>query len=74
MSNFDLVMDSDCEDNFATLDLFLSKSPEEKDPVTEAILRRELSKVTQYKKVVKILLSSPSLNRKQGISARSLWF
>lgn len=51
MSNLDLVMDSDYEDNFATLDLFLSKSPEDKDPVTEEILRRELSKMAQFKKV-----------------------
>lgn len=60
MSNLDYVMDSDNEDNFATLDLFISKSPEDHDPVTEELLRRELSKVAQFKKVRSCSLSLQS--------------
>lgn len=57
MSNLDFATDSECEDNFATLDLFLSKSPEDDHPVTEDILRRELSKMAQFVKVVQVLPS-----------------
>jgi hypothetical protein len=60
MSNLDFVMDSDCEDNFATLDLFLSKSPEDDKPVTEEILRSELAKVAKFRKVVSLDLDDHS--------------
>lgn len=55
MSNIDLILESDCEENYTTLDLFFSCSPECQEQVTEETIRRELNKLVAIKQVPRLL-------------------
>ena len=72
MDNIDRIIDSDCDENFTTLDLFFSKCPEDKDPVTEEFIMREISKMAPIKSVSFIYSRSKYWNKKSLVKKPQL--